>query len=137
MCRWRSKAACATRLRRWPAARAAMPVTPAKSRAMLLRAGELGQDFGQGRDVSVPFEQRRTRRPAHRRSIELPHGVRHRLIMGVDENPARIAAMTGDVHLQDARKVDRGQVLFRRKAMILARNVDVVHVEHEMTAGTL
>ncbi len=88
-----------------------------------------------GEDVGVALDHRRhvTVTP-QRFLIQGPHGVRHRLIVRIDEVVA-VAFMPGEMNLLYALARNAVEISERIELMIHAAHVDVVHVEQDQTVG--
>ena len=107
-----------------------------------LGRGRLGfQDRPIG-NLAVPFDQRRNGAAALDHDLEqLPHGVRNRTVMAVDEQQIALVVallgMAGKVNLADPRERKVGEIVQRREAMIGRGYEDVVDVEQQAAAGPL
>jgi len=73
---------------------------------------------------------------AHRRRIQLPHRVRHRMIVGIHQVVA-VILVACEVNLLHALGGDGVQVLERVELMVHRAHVDVVDIEQDQAIGTL
>ena len=84
--------------------------------------------FVERRDAVVPLEQRRgVAHPFDGARVELPDRVNDGMIVGIEDVLA-VFRMAGDVDLRDAFRRHAIDVSERIKAVILRRNVNIVHI---------
>ena len=84
--------------------------------------------FIERRDAIVPFQQRSGVTHAFDGArVQFPHGINHGMIVGIENVLAKFR-MSRDVNLRDALRWDAIYVTEGIEAVILRRNVNIVHI---------
>ena len=101
-----------------------------------LRGGRFGLQDRPIRDLAVPLDQRRDGTTARDDDlVELPHGIRDRAVMAVDQQQiafvVALLGMAGEMDLADARQRKVGEILRGGETVIGRGDEHVVDVEQQ------
>src|SRR5271166_1864269 len=97
--------------------------------AQPVRLRSLRNEFGKGWDVRIPFDQGRPiADDANGGSVELPHRLRHRVIVRIDQKVAGIG-VAGKMVFGDSAGGDSGKICGGVELVVFGADMNVVNVE--------